>query len=218
MSKERSDLVGLEIDAKTKEWRGELPKNCRNVYIQWFVNDHWEGILGATGEHSRPVHEARTHVEMAIRKGPLQFNRYRLMPVTKTIEGEHMAKQKKSTATKAAKAPKAPAELVGGELRAGSFNAILYTALEDGRTHTLEALEKLVPKCKNVAARLVGLRKRGMPVSRDEKGNWALNGRKKSIAAVPTTKAKAATKKVATKSTPVKPASTEGDGTLHIAS
>lgn len=136
--------VALVIDPKTKTWSGELPRNCRSVYLEFLFAADGKWHRATTGRVI-PKKEGIEKLEMFMNtKAHLcKHEAYRLVPAADEFneeEGdENMAAKKKAAA--AEKPPKA--ELVAGRFRANSINGRLFLAFEDRKPHTLAEIAKL---------------------------------------------------------------------------
>ena len=141
----------LEIDAATKTWKGNLPAKVKFVHYQFWDGREWRPNPKNNVAH--PREEAIALVEAAVKRGPLKYEKYRLIPIS--IEDNNMAKDvkkgkkdeksKKSAPPEKSKSSK-PAEEKKEKKKSlfisGSNVEKIYNFLKDGKSHTQKELAK----------------------------------------------------------------------------
>lgn len=166
---------GIQIDPKTKKWKGSLPDDCQEVHFQWRDGNGWNP------QGNSPVYrreEITKVVEDAVRKGPCKFSMYRLVPArtrtarTRTARSANKKESELALLVKSG-ALKPPVD-IEAEFKKKKFNARI---LVDG---TIEFGGKIYPSLSEAGARAKETVV-GKPLSTNGWAMWQMRVGKKTV-------------------------------------
>ena len=163
--------IAMVIDAKTKQWTGEIPKGVRQVCMQFLmtkeerlraIEKYGEEVVNVLGgwwpppEKAMPrnVKESIEYMQKTVARGPNKHEKYRLVPTPsssrnlKPSEEEDMAAKKKAAkkgkVTTRKVQPRDTSNLLMGKFRPDSVGGRMVELLSDGKPRSAAEIAKVV--------------------------------------------------------------------------